>query len=269
MALDGIKLIACDMDGTLLLNDARYPSPTIYEQVEQLAERGVPFFAASGRTHHSLAELFAPVADRIGYVCENGAMAVMGGRVLTSRTMPRELAMRLIEMVVEYPGAKVSVSGSRCIFLESKYPDFAEWQRREVHNLVKVFDKPQDIDDEILKIAFFIPPAQQAACLAHFQRQIADIEGLTIVTSGADWLDFIPVGVDKGAALAEAGRVLGIDPADMAAFGDNENDREMMELVGHPFLMDPCNPSMLDIARTRPALRRCVRVEDTLAELLA
>ena len=47
------------------------------------------------------------------------------------------------------------------------------------------------------------------------------------------------------------------------AFGDNENDREMLELVGHPYIMEHCNLSILDI----PA-KRCSRVEDVLRELL-
>ena len=49
----------------------------------------------------------------------------------------------------------------------------------------------------------------------------------------------------------------------MCAFGDNENDREMLEYVGHPYLMEHSNPAIGDIQGTR-----CVRVEDSLREIL-
>ena len=54
------------------------------------------------------------------------------------------------------------------------------------------------------------------------------------MTSGNRWVDFTPLGTSKGAALKEIGERLGIAPDEMAAFGDNENDRAMLEFVGHP-----------------------------------
>ena len=73
-------------------------------------------------------------------------------------------------------------------------------------------------------------------------------------------------GVNKGSALAVLGLVLAMPLADMAAFGDAENDREMLGAVGHPYLMDPCAPTMLDLA---PRCRRSTSVEGELERLLA
>ena len=55
-------------------------------------------------------------------------------------------------------------------------------------------------------------------------------------------------GANKGTALAGVGRALSISPEQMAAFGDAGNDREMLEFVGHPYLMDPHSPDMDDLA---------------------
>ena len=49
----------------------------------------------------------------------------------------------------------------------------------------------------------------------------------------------------------------------MAAFGDNENDRTMLQFVGHPYLMEHCNPTMEDVRA-----KRCRKVEDSLREIL-
>ena len=49
----------------------------------------------------------------------------------------------------------------------------------------------------------------------------------------------------------------------MVAFGDNENDRSMLEFVGQPYLMQKCNPTMEDVKANH-----CDRVEDVLRQIL-
>ena len=55
----------------------------------------------------------------------------------------------------------------------------------------------------------------------------------------------------------------GIAPEEMVAFGDNENDRSMLEFVGQPYLMQKCNPTMEDVKANH-----CDRVEDVLRQIL-
>lgn len=56
-----IKLIASDLDGTLLKNGAQEPNPRIYDIIKRLKEKGIRFTAASGRQHYNLRLLFEPV----------------------------------------------------------------------------------------------------------------------------------------------------------------------------------------------------------------
>ena len=70
-------------------------------------------------------------------------------------------------------------------------------------------------------------------------------------------------GTGKGEALEKLGRRFGIRAEEMAAFGDNENDRTMLSYVGHPYLMENCNPTMEDISA-----KRCRKVEESLREIL-
>ena len=66
MGLEGIKLIACDLDGTLLHPGEREPRPEAFELIRELHRRGIVFMPASGRQYASLRYLFAPVADELG-----------------------------------------------------------------------------------------------------------------------------------------------------------------------------------------------------------
>ena len=69
-----IKLIASDMDGSLLTTDKRLP-PDFFDVLEKLHQRGIRFVAASGRAYYTLQENFMPYQDRLDYLCENGAYA--------------------------------------------------------------------------------------------------------------------------------------------------------------------------------------------------
>ena len=69
-----IRLIACDIDGTLLQAGQETLPPAIHPLIRQLEERGVAFCVASGRQFSNLHALFGPSAGRIYYVCENGAL---------------------------------------------------------------------------------------------------------------------------------------------------------------------------------------------------
>ena len=76
-------------------------------------------------------------------------------------------------------------------------------------------------------------------------------------------MDFVAKGTGKGEALEKLGRRFGIRAEEMAAFGDNENDRAMLTYVGHPYLMENCNPTMRDVKA-----RSCHTVEESLKEIL-
>ncbi len=69
-----------------------------------------------------------------------------------------------------------------------------------------------------------------------------------------------------GSALAFSGRAVVFAPVEMMAFGDNENDRDMLNVVGHPYLMESCNPSMRGI---NDRVRYVRTVEEELRRLLA
>ncbi|NLD83945.1 MAG: HAD hydrolase family protein, partial [Clostridiales bacterium] len=62
-----IRLIACDLDGTLLNSRGELPAGT-FDRIRRLKEKGVRFAAASGRQYGNLRRLFYPVRDEIAYL---------------------------------------------------------------------------------------------------------------------------------------------------------------------------------------------------------
>ena len=148
MGLEGIKLIACDLDGALLHPGECEPRSEAFELIDELHRRGIVFMPASGRQYASLRYLFAPVADELAYVCENGALVMSEGRAVVKRSMERNLAMDIANAVVAYPHADVTLSCEGHLYTISGNDAFVDHLRYEVHCDVAVVDRPEDIDDE-------------------------------------------------------------------------------------------------------------------------
>ena len=74
-----IRLIASDIDGTLLPYGEQAISEEVFQEIRRLERRGILFCPASGRQYTSVRKLFAPVADKLPCVCENGAAVYDAG----------------------------------------------------------------------------------------------------------------------------------------------------------------------------------------------
>lgn len=256
-----IRLIASDMDGTLLQEYGAKCSDELFELICRLEEKGVCFVAASGRQYTNLQRLFAPVDDKMIYLCENGALVMRQNRALVKRYFEDGLALELCHAVYEQPECEVLISGERTSYLIPKQSSFVTYIRDEVGNDITVIDKPECISEPILKVSFYTKRQYRDGATQALQERFGD--RCQVMTSGNEWVDFAPFGTNKGLILEELGKQLGIESEEMAAFGDNENDRSMLELVGHPYIMENCNPSIRNIPGAR-----CRRVETELQKIL-
>lgn len=258
-----VKLIASDIDGTLLSYGETSLPPALFGLIRRLRSAGVLFCPASGRQYHSMRQLFAPVADEVCFLCENGA-AVFGpgaeesAPVLSKTPMPRQEALALIGDIMALPESHALVSGQNVSYLprwpEELAADFRYW----TGNLVRPAERAEDIQEEIIKVSACCPsPAAAAEALGPRWG-----EKFHMAEAGPIWLDFTLA--DKGTGLRGLCRSLGVDMAEVMAFGDNWNDVPMLEAAGTPWLM----------ASAVPALRerfpcQCGSVLPVLEKLLA
>ena len=65
-----IKLVATDIDGTLLQSGEREVPEAVFVQIDRLLKKGILFAAASGRQYSNLKNLFAPKAEEMTFLCE-------------------------------------------------------------------------------------------------------------------------------------------------------------------------------------------------------
>ena len=255
-----VQLVVSDIDGTLLLDGANAVSPAVLEQIARLREKGIRFCPASGRQYSSLRKLFAPVADQLYYLCENGAVLYGPGNpgpILHRTEMDRALSLELCREILAHPRCEVLISGANTSYLCPKEGDMVALIRDFVGNNVALLPRPEDMPEPFLKVSAYcrdgakgVEPELAPRWSGPFHAAVA----------GENWLDFTLA--DKGSGLRQLCAVLGVPLEQVMAFGDNYNDLPMLELAGRPYLMDSAAQEL----RSRFPLR-CRRVEEVLAAL--
>ena len=228
-----IKLIASDMDGTLLLNGARTISPNTIKLIHRLKQKGISFLAASGRQYASLQRLFSPIKREIGYLCENGCLAFYQGEMIFQETMPRELGQEIMHAIDAKEGCEIMLSGVNTCYLQPKDMEFYYYVRDKIKNNVTVVPDIFAVNEPYMKISMY----QKSGVTDKEMWQGTFGDDLTVVTSGAAWMDVMPKNVNKGTAITRILEYLDIAPDECFAFGDNYNDVEMLEAVGYPVFM--------------------------------
>lgn len=265
-SLDGrIRLVASDIDGTLIFRDGpQAVDERVLACIRELARRGVPFVASSGRPYANLRRIFEPVAEHVLCLCENGTLVMGGDGPLLQRGLPRDEALAICHEIMAYPGASPLVNCIEAGYVLESTPWLADLMHKRMGTPFELVARPEDVAADILKVAFYIEPELLDAAFEYFTRLF---EGRFAVTvSGLHWIDVLPLGVNKGTAMAALGRELGIEVADMAAFGDNLNDAELLDLVGHPFLMAS---GRIELRSLNERIRVCESVHGELERLLA
>lgn len=250
-----IRLIASDLDGTLLQKHGTLPSDT-FSVIHALREKGILFCAASGRQYANMRRLFAPVADEICYICENGAYVTTLGQC-AAQTIGAEHALPLIqdildagmEVLLSIPESSVMLTGASRTFTDDIF--------YRLRNTCTMVHDPAVYADQYIKISGFHPDG-----VTHLAKPLQEKWGQIMHAdiAGQKWLDFTMTNKSDGIHILS--RLLGIDTADMAAFGDQFNDLAMLQAVGHPFLMENA-PDEMKLLR----FPLCQSVLDTIRKI--
>jgi len=234
-------LIASDIDGTLLPENGTVLPPALFDQIRRLTGEGWRFCPASGRQYTSLRRLFAPVAEEVFFLCENGAVVFSPeGKVLAKTVMPRPQAEAICRDILALPGCEALISGENMSYVIPKTEDMVELMGNVKGNNVTAVSAPEEVPEEIIKVSVYCPAGTGAipSALAEKWRLFHP------AVAGGAWMDFTLS--DKGTGLALLCKALGVEYRDVVAFGDNYNDVPMLSLAGRPYLMDSADGPLLE-----------------------
>lgn len=270
-----IKMIASDLDGTLIREGAMMkegssrPEGTspieegFFEVLDELLDRGYLFYVATGRQYANARRLFDSYADRIGFACENGALALEREEKQYVLEIPREKAMEIAEDILQFPETDICLSGVKACYIRPRTAWFEDQLTQVLQNKTERFEKLEEIDDQIVKIAMYIYdfPKNAERIREFFVKKYGTFADF--VCGGNDWLDVIMKNTGKGRALQAILEKKGLKPEELMVFGDNQNDLSMLELTPNSYCMAHAKPDV-----KAHAAHTCESVVQTLRQFL-
>jgi Cof subfamily protein (haloacid dehalogenase superfamily) len=226
--MDNVRLVASDLDGTLLLPDETVSDRT-RAALAAAGAAGITVVLVSGRPPRSL----GPIAARIGVggvaICANGAIVwdLDAGTVLDSTPLAAELATRLVHGLRDaIPGALFAVE------LERGFGREAGWSDGLVATPAGVLeaDALELITGPVTKLLVRHPTMAFPEVAERARRVVGD--DAVVTWAGLRLVEISAAGVTKAFALERLCRRLGIAAAEVVAVGDMPNDLPMLDWAG-------------------------------------
>lgn len=229
-----IKLIALDLDGTLN-NDQKKITPRTHGALMEVQRRGVRLALASARPSPGLfKERDILQMQHFGGIL----MSYNGGRITDAATnqvlfetaMDMQQARQVLRQLEHLPVTAILDDGKQFFVTDPNgYKVAYECQNNHM-TCQKVGNLADFLNFSPVKILMSVLPEQLKAV----QEQIAGCipEELTVVQTASFYLEIIPRGIHKGQGIRNICGVLGIEPSEVIAFGDAENDIPMLREAG-------------------------------------
>lgn len=246
-----IRLIAVDMDGTLLLPDGTIPEG-LWALLDRLRDRGIAFAPASGRQLATLQSMFAGVEAELDYIAENGAYVVRGDVEISSDAVAPATAASVIGRIRTHTAdgtlrAGLVVCGKASAYIEDTDPAFVA-EVEKYYARLEIVPDLLAVDDQVLKLAIFDFDGGEE----HAAPAFADLRAThQVIVSGPHWVDIMNPTVNKGVALRNLQAALGVTTAQTAAFGDYLNDLELLQAADWSYAMADAHPDVAAVARYR------------------
>jgi Cof subfamily protein (haloacid dehalogenase superfamily) len=234
-----IRLVATDLDGTLLRPDGTVSSRT-HEALQRVQDAGMTVVLVSARPPRILREI-ARALDISGLaICCNGALVydLDGDTIVQHWPLSATLARRLITILRNT--FSNLMFACECGLEFACEPDF--------HRLSLIMEKKAVYIDDAL--SFCNQPLTKLLALhstyevEDFHRHVSSLLGEEVIVthSGASFLEISAAGVTKARALATLCEERGITPDEVVAFGDMPNDLSMLNWAGYGVAVANAHP---------------------------
>ncbi|MDQ3000489.1 MAG: Cof-type HAD-IIB family hydrolase [Fibrobacterota bacterium] len=242
------RALALDLDGTLLDSQGKLPLRTA-ALLRTLAACGLRIILASGR----MTARVLPFAEQLGVpmtvVSYNGAEILEGGpsgwEVVSSRGLPDPARMAVLSLCRAH---RVFLNVYAAGKLHAYHPqgDFTWSIHYEINSGATYAGKHARLEDlpssDISKLLVIESPRNRERL---YEQWLPLLEDLCVLTkSNPEYLEFLAKDVNKGSALKLWMDGNGILPSDLLAFGDAENDLEMLKLAGLGMAMANATPGL-------------------------
>lgn len=244
-------LAAFDLDGTLLSRDLEITARAT-AALERLRERGMRLVVATGRRYESAAEH----AGRLGFgeedpvVCYGGSMVRrLGGETLLHRTLPKDLSLEVLDWAAERNlHARVFVDGK--VVAPPDSPAALRFMRRREEPGFVTVDSPaawlRDGEEDPTKLVIVDHPDDVPGWLDEAREAFRG--RLFVTRSLPHYVEIGGLEANKSSALEFLCGRWGIEPGRVLAFGDADNDVDMLRFAGCGVAVGPMTDEVREAA---------------------
>lgn len=247
------KLIVSDIDGTLLRSDKTI-SETTKNKIFQLIEQGHLFAIATGRMHGA-GRIITKDLDYDGFLIScNGAVVkhLKTGEIIQAIELPRHLAIEVVKVCKKHD-AYFHLYDNDVIYSE-KNMHLAQKYADGMKNLPEAYHFKVEFHDDLLSIVEKVPIYKIGLWSEHpetfeaVMAEIKEIEGLETCKSLETSFDVMAKGVTKATGIEAIRSHYDIPLEDVIAFGDNENDMDMISYAGVGVAMSNATEALKKVA---------------------
>lgn len=241
-----LKLVVCDLDGTLLPRGCTELSSENVEMIAALQKSGTRFAVSSGRTLRELQKIFSHVPGEIYFISCDGALTSFADKTLSVKPLSGTDIALFSRTDSVYCGIE------------------ADYHTGNIPDSSPFFGKTRPLterkNDKICKIITYGDPnitkTSAGTLRSHWD---GSEDGLSIT-------QYVSLFANKGAALADLQTRLGISPLDTACMGDADNDLPMLRYSKISFCIGHKSPELSRLAKAHAdtageALRRLLTGE--------
>jgi Cof subfamily protein (haloacid dehalogenase superfamily) len=248
------RLIATDLDGTLLRDDKSVSDRTI-AALAAAEDAGIEVFFVTGRPARWMDVVSEHVHGHGLAICANGAAVVdlhAGGKVLEVRALERSIALDVVRTLRDAaPGTSFAVELTTGIHYEPDYPPLHLDPGATVATAEKLLDEDHpDAGAPVIKLLAHHPELTPDGFLTLARTAAGKLASFTR-SSPTALLEVSGLGVSKASTLALCCAQRGISADEVVAFGDMPNDVEMLTWAGTSYAMGNAHPDVIAAASGR------------------
>jgi Cof subfamily protein (haloacid dehalogenase superfamily) len=258
-----LKLVATDLDGTLLHTDGTVTDRT-RAALTAVEDLGITVVFVTGRPVRWMAELWQHVGAHGLAVCSNGGVVydVPAGAVRSTRPIPVDVGLQVAGLMREaIPGTSFALEKTTGF---GKEPSFQP--RRAIPEEMEVGPLDELFEETTVKLLARHEEMHPEEFWARTEQLVGHL--VTTTWSSVDALVEISAAeVTKASTLALLCDELAIAPDEVVAFGDMPNDLAMLAWAGTSYAMANAHPSVLDLAKRQAPSNEDDGVAAVLEEL--
>lgn len=243
-----LKLFATDMDGTFLRSDRSFDHEKLAVILERFEQLGWIFCASSGRQLLALEEMFAEFTDKMAFVAENGGVVSYKNQMISSQSFSVSQISEIIQLLLEMPFSPnydFLISGLQGAYALRGVSDTFFAKAQIYYANCQIVDSIEEIDDTMLKITTNFPEEKTYACETFITEELTYVRA---TTTGFTSIDIIPDGISKASGLSALIEHFGWTSKNLAVFGDQMNDFEMIEFAGTSYAVSNAIAEIIEIS---------------------